>query len=74
MTSNRVFILIALALAVLASGCPLEAPPPLAPFDCGAVDRATERFPVECGDAGADLDASAADIDAASPNTDAGTP
>ena len=31
-----------------------EAPPP---FDCDAIDRAEERFPEECGDAGVSEDA-----------------
>jgi hypothetical protein len=37
----------------LASGCRIEPPPPLPPFDCATIDRAPERFPEECGDAGA---------------------
>ncbi|MBK8412153.1 MAG: hypothetical protein IPL19_29795 [Sandaracinaceae bacterium] len=51
--------LLALHVSVL-SGCwPGEssAPPP---FDCEAIDRAAERFPDECGDAGVPEDAGAA--------------
>lgn len=43
--------LLALSASAL-PGCwpdPSSAPPP---FDCASIDRAEERFPEECGDAG----------------------
>lgn len=45
--------LLGLGLSVGLSGCgwPPESEPP-APFDCDEIDRADERFPEECGDAG----------------------
>ncbi len=40
-----------------APGCwPAESTAP-APFDCDEIDRADERFPDECGDAGVSEDA-----------------
>jgi hypothetical protein len=47
-----------LLLSIALTGCWIEAPPPTPPFDCAAIDRAAERFPDECGDAGVDPDAS----------------
>jgi hypothetical protein len=46
----------ALALVILPGCWPAEseAPPP---FDCSTIDRAAERFPDECGDAGVPEDA-----------------
>lgn len=49
------------ALAALASGCWLEPTQEPPPFDCANIDRAEERFPVECGDGGVPMDA---DVDA----------
>lgn len=54
MTSSRV-LQSALALSLLASaGCPATPPPDPTGLDCGAIDRPEERFPEECGDAGAE--------------------
>jgi hypothetical protein len=53
---------LALSLGI-ASGCRLDPPPPLPAFDCAAIDRAPERFPEECADAG-EPDAGTSDTDA----------
>lgn len=53
-----------LLVAVGLGGCWLSAPPSPPPFDCTTIDRAAERFPDLCGDAGMPTDA-AMDPDAA---------
>ena len=37
----------------LSAGCPVPPPPDPPGVDCAAIDRPQERFPEECGDAGA---------------------
>lgn len=58
MTSrDRGLVVVMLALGLTLPGCwpaESEAPPP---FDCDDIDRAEERFPEECGDAGVSDDA-----------------
>jgi hypothetical protein len=49
------------------AGCGLERPKDPPPFDCAAIDRAAERYPERCGDAGTEIDA--AEVDAAEPDT-----
>jgi|JI10StandDraft_1071094.scaffolds.fasta_scaffold1578891_2 hypothetical protein len=53
---RRGVALLALAASALPGCWPGEssAPPP---FDCATIDRAAERFPEECGDAGVSDDA-----------------
>lgn len=41
-------------LLSLSAGCPVPPPPDPPGVDCNAIDRPEERFPEECGDAGAD--------------------
>ncbi len=62
MTSrDRRFGVALLALSLLPlPGCWLAESEALPPFDCEAIDRAAERFPDECGDAGVPEDAGAA--------------
>jgi hypothetical protein len=48
--------LAALTCALLCAGCPLRAPPDPEPIVCDEIERAEERFPDECTDAGANED------------------
>lgn len=50
-------LLIASLGALALEACGLERPPDPPPLDCAAIDRAAERFPDECADAGPDPDA-----------------
>lgn len=60
-----------LALLVVTGGCwPPESTPPAA-FDCRTIDRAEERFPEECSDAGVPADADTADAATADASDDA---
>lgn len=56
MTSTRSALVVA-AVALGLSACGLAPPAEPPPFDCAQIDRAEERFPDECADAGPDLDA-----------------
>ena len=51
MTTDRRWVA-AILLGCVAS-CELSEPPPPPPIDCES-DRATERYPEQCGDAGED--------------------
>lgn len=50
-------LLLVLGALACATGCWPEESPELPPFNCDEIDRAAERFPDECGDAGIDADA-----------------
>ena len=52
--------LVVLTLTLLPGCWPAESEPP-PPFDCDEIDRAEERFPEECGDAGVSDDADVSD-------------
>ena len=51
------------ACACLLVACALKAPPEPEPILCDEIERAEERFPEECTDAGVDADADAAQPD-----------
>jgi hypothetical protein len=62
MTTEKRLCLLA---ACLLSACALKAPPTPEPIVCDEIERAEERFPEECSDAGIDAepDAPATDSD-----------
>ena len=45
---KRIVLGLALASTGAVSACGLARPPDPPPFDCAAIDRASERFPDEC--------------------------
>lgn len=47
----------ACAAVSTSAGCFLEPSPRPPAFDCATIDRADERFPEQCGDAGTSPDA-----------------
>jgi hypothetical protein len=56
MTTERLCLL----CAVLLCACALKPPPEPEPIVCEEIERAEERFPEECSDAGADAETDAA--------------
>lgn len=67
-TLRAALVLVTVALG----GCWLSEPSAPPAFDCATIDRATERFPDECGDAGAPTDAATFPDAATDAGVDAG--